>query len=124
MGAPRPERPRWLGTLLGTLLAWLATARAISACPRPCACHGPAELHCTFRYLSAVPPRIPPAAQRINLGYVHPQFPEPQPAGLPTLCTALTNLPDLGIKINQIDKSTEFSVLQCSAAAAATAGKA
>ncbi|KAL2301372.1 hypothetical protein Nmel_011943 [Mimus melanotis] len=59
------ERPRWLGTLL----ACLATLPAISACPRPCACPGPAELHCTFRYLSAVPPRIPPGVQRINLGY-------------------------------------------------------
>ncbi|XP_064241138.1 immunoglobulin superfamily member 10-like [Passer domesticus] len=66
MGAPRRERPRWLGTLLA---ACLATLPAVSACPRPCACRGPAELHCTFRYFTAVPPRIPPGAQRINLGY-------------------------------------------------------
>ncbi|XP_041323913.1 immunoglobulin superfamily member 10 [Pyrgilauda ruficollis] len=66
MGAPRRERPRWLGTLLA---ACLATLPGISACPRPCACHGSAELHCTFRYFTAVPPRIPPGAQRINLGY-------------------------------------------------------
>ncbi|CAN8190319.1 unnamed protein product [Coccothraustes coccothraustes] len=66
MGAPRGERPRWLGTLLA---ACLATLPAISACPRPCACHGSAELHCTFRYFTAVPPRIPPDVQRINLGY-------------------------------------------------------
>ncbi|XP_038001179.1 immunoglobulin superfamily member 10 [Motacilla alba alba] len=66
MGAPRRERPRWLGTLLA---ACLATLPAVSACPRPCACHGPAELHCTFRYFTAVPPRIPPDVQRINLGY-------------------------------------------------------
>lgn len=68
MGAPRGEwGPRWLGTLLA---ACLATLPATSACPRPCACHGSAELHCTFRYFSAVPPRIPPDVQRINLGYV------------------------------------------------------
>ncbi|XP_033372666.1 immunoglobulin superfamily member 10 [Parus major] len=66
MGTPRRERPRWLGTLLA---ACLATLPAIGACPRPCACHGSAELHCTFRYLSAVPPRIPPGVRRINLGY-------------------------------------------------------
>ncbi|KAL9845276.1 LOW QUALITY PROTEIN: immunoglobulin superfamily member 10-like [Geothlypis trichas] len=67
MGAPRGEwGPRWLGTLLA---ACLATLPATSACPRPCACHGSAELHCTFRYFSAVPPRIPPDVQRINLGY-------------------------------------------------------
>lgn len=81
MGAPRTERPRWLGTLLGALLACLASVRATSACPRPCACHGPAELHCTFRYLSAVPPRIPPGAQRINLGYVHPEPRTPRTLG-------------------------------------------
>ncbi|XP_059711912.1 immunoglobulin superfamily member 10 isoform X1 [Haemorhous mexicanus] len=70
MGAPRGERPRWLGTLLAACLATrLATLPAISACPRPCACHGSAELHCTFRYFTAVPPRIPPDVQRINLGY-------------------------------------------------------
>ncbi|XP_058700499.1 immunoglobulin superfamily member 10 [Poecile atricapillus] len=66
MGTPRRERPRWLGTLLA---ACLATLPVIGACPRPCACHGSAELHCTFRYLSAVPPRIPPDVRRINLGY-------------------------------------------------------
>ncbi|XP_066182522.1 immunoglobulin superfamily member 10 isoform X2 [Sylvia atricapilla] len=66
MGAPRCPRPRWLGTLLAACLAALP---AIGACPRPCACHGSAELHCTFRYFSAVPPRIPPDVQRINLGY-------------------------------------------------------
>uniref|UniRef100_A0A8C3MFY6 Uncharacterized protein n=1 Tax=Geospiza parvula TaxID=87175 RepID=A0A8C3MFY6_GEOPR len=67
MGAPRREwRPRWLGTLLAACLAALP---ATSACPRPCACHGSAELHCTFRYFSAVPPRIPPDVRRINLGY-------------------------------------------------------
>ncbi|XP_051482562.1 immunoglobulin superfamily member 10, partial [Apus apus] len=37
--------------------------------PRPCACPRPAELHCTFRHFTAVPPRIPPRVRRINLGY-------------------------------------------------------
>ncbi|XP_032944137.1 immunoglobulin superfamily member 10 [Rhinolophus ferrumequinum] len=39
------------------------------ACPRRCACYLPTEVHCTFRYLSAVPDSIPPSVERINLGY-------------------------------------------------------
>lgn len=65
MGAWLRERPRWLGTLLAALLAALP---ATSACPRPCSCPGSAELHCTFRYFSSVPPLIPPDVRRINLG--------------------------------------------------------
>lgn len=101
MGAPRRERPRWLGTLLA---ACLATLPGISACPRPCACHGSAELHCTFRYFTAVPPRIPPDAQRINLGYVELRDLNTQTTCLSTLCTAIINFTDLGLKINQSDR--------------------
>lgn len=97
MGTPRTERPRWLGTLLA---ACLATLPAISACPRPCACHGSAELHCTFRYFTAVPPRIPRDAQRINLGYVQLRHSDTRTASLPTLCTAIINFPDLRLKFN------------------------
>ncbi|KAM6127496.1 immunoglobulin superfamily member 10 [Phoenicopterus ruber ruber] len=59
-------RAWWLGTLLGACLAALPGS---SACPRLCACYVPTEVHCTFRYFTAVPPRIPPNVERINLGY-------------------------------------------------------
>uniref|UniRef100_A0A8C9ZSR3 Immunoglobulin superfamily member 10 n=1 Tax=Sander lucioperca TaxID=283035 RepID=A0A8C9ZSR3_SANLU len=38
-------------------------------CPKSCACYVPTELHCTFRYLTAIPDHIQPAVERINLGY-------------------------------------------------------
>uniref|UniRef100_A0A8D0EV65 Immunoglobulin superfamily member 10 n=1 Tax=Strix occidentalis caurina TaxID=311401 RepID=A0A8D0EV65_STROC len=63
---PRAGRGRGLGTLLALCLVALPAG---TACPRRCACYGPAELHCTFRYLRAVPPHLPPALQRVNLGY-------------------------------------------------------
>jgi len=63
MGAPCR---RWLRPLLAACLA----ARLAAVCPRLCACYGPAEVHCTFRYFTAVPPRIAPDVERINLGYV------------------------------------------------------
>uniref|UniRef100_A0A674I3I6 Immunoglobulin superfamily member 10 n=1 Tax=Terrapene triunguis TaxID=2587831 RepID=A0A674I3I6_9SAUR len=47
----------------------LATLPSSSACPRLCACYVPTEVHCTFRYLSAIPPHIPQNVERINLGY-------------------------------------------------------
>ncbi|XP_071422415.1 immunoglobulin superfamily member 10 [Pithys albifrons albifrons] len=56
-------------SLWALLASCLALLPGTAACPRPCACHGPAELHCTFRYFSAVPRGIPPGVQRINLGY-------------------------------------------------------
>lgn len=69
MEAIRRARPHWLGILL-TLC--LATFPCTAACPRLCACYVPTEVHCTFRYFTAVPPRIPPDVERINLGYVQP----------------------------------------------------
>ncbi|XP_064313874.1 immunoglobulin superfamily member 10 [Phalacrocorax carbo] len=66
MKALRRGRPWWLGTLLGACLAALPGS---IACPRLCACYVPTEVHCTFRYFTAVPPRIPPNVERINLGY-------------------------------------------------------
>ncbi|KAM9184392.1 immunoglobulin superfamily member 10 [Mergus octosetaceus] len=59
-------RPWWLEILLGACLAALPSS---TACPRLCACYVPTEVHCTFRYFTAVPPRIPPNVERINLGY-------------------------------------------------------
>ncbi|XP_036428357.1 immunoglobulin superfamily member 10 [Colossoma macropomum] len=53
------------------LLALLprAPGSAASACPRPCACPRPNELHCTFRSLRALPTPMPAHAQRVNLGF-------------------------------------------------------
>ncbi|ERE87727.1 immunoglobulin superfamily member 10 [Cricetulus griseus] len=39
------------------------------ACPHRCACYVPAEVHCTFRYLTSIPDGIPANVERINLGY-------------------------------------------------------
>ncbi|XP_034460708.1 immunoglobulin superfamily member 10 [Hippoglossus hippoglossus] len=58
--------PRWLLTALLFLAAVLPTS---GDCPKSCACHVPTEVHCTFRYLTAVPDHIQPAVERINLGY-------------------------------------------------------
>ncbi|XP_050758544.1 immunoglobulin superfamily member 10 [Gymnogyps californianus] len=66
MKATRRGRPCWLGTLLAACLAALPGG---IACPRLCACYVPTEVHCTFRYFTAVPPHIPPNVERINLGY-------------------------------------------------------
>ncbi|KAM9231079.1 immunoglobulin superfamily member 10 [Leptosomus discolor] len=66
MEATRRGRARGLGTLLALCLAALP---GTIACPRLCACYVPTEVHCTFRYFTAVPPRIPPDVERINLGY-------------------------------------------------------
>nr|XP_046245740.1 immunoglobulin superfamily member 10 [Scatophagus argus] len=61
-----PYLRRWLLEALLFLAAVLPTS---GDCPRSCACHVPTDVHCTFRYLTAVPDHIQPAVQRINLGY-------------------------------------------------------
>nr|DBA26092.1 TPA: hypothetical protein GDO54_010391 [Pyxicephalus adspersus] len=38
-------------------------------CPKPCACYVKTEVHCTFRYLHAIPKQIQADVERINLGY-------------------------------------------------------
>lgn len=67
MTAMHRRRPWWLEVLLGACLAALPSS---TACPRLCACYVPTEVHCTFRYFTAIPARIPPNVERINLGYV------------------------------------------------------
>ncbi|XP_058406905.1 immunoglobulin superfamily member 10 [Diceros bicornis minor] len=47
----------------------LVAAPGGGACPRRCACYVPAEVHCTFRYLTSIPDSLPPNVERINLGY-------------------------------------------------------
>ncbi|XP_043847372.1 immunoglobulin superfamily member 10 [Dromiciops gliroides] len=60
------ELPHLLASLVSVCLATLPYG---SACPRRCACYVPTEVHCTFRYLTAIPDSIPANAERINLGY-------------------------------------------------------
>ncbi|XP_070826986.1 immunoglobulin superfamily member 10 [Chaetodon trifascialis] len=57
---------RWL---LKSLLFLAAVLPTSGDCPKSCACHLPNEVHCTFRYLTAIPDHIQPAVERINLGY-------------------------------------------------------
>ncbi|XP_070762498.1 immunoglobulin superfamily member 10 isoform X2 [Enoplosus armatus] len=57
---------RWLLKALLFLAAVLPTS---GDCPKSCACYVPTEVHCTFRYLTAIPDHIQPAVERINLGY-------------------------------------------------------
>ncbi|XP_028818566.1 immunoglobulin superfamily member 10 [Denticeps clupeoides] len=61
-----PTRRRALPLLLFAVAAVTCRGRA---CPGSCACYAPTEVHCTFRYLAAVPGQIQPAVERINLGY-------------------------------------------------------
>uniref|UniRef100_A0A4W4EWA4 Matrix-remodelling associated 5b n=1 Tax=Electrophorus electricus TaxID=8005 RepID=A0A4W4EWA4_ELEEL len=63
-----PSRQVWNFAL--TVLMLLATFFDTSvACPRPCACYVPTEVHCTFRSLGAVPAAIPKSILRVNLGF-------------------------------------------------------
>ncbi|XP_067451016.1 immunoglobulin superfamily member 10 [Thunnus thynnus] len=55
--------------LLRTLLFLAAVLPTSGDCPKSCACYVPTEVHCTFRYLTAIPDHIQPAVERINLGY-------------------------------------------------------
>ncbi|XP_054460524.1 immunoglobulin superfamily member 10 [Anoplopoma fimbria] len=57
---------RWLFKALLFLAAVLPTS---GDCPKSCVCNVPTEVHCTFRYLTAIPDHIQPAVERINLGY-------------------------------------------------------
>ncbi|KAM6446312.1 matrix-remodeling-associated protein 5 [Liasis olivaceus] len=58
-----------LGTLSMVLILCLGIPEVILACPHPCACYVPSEVHCTFRSLAAVPTRISKHVERINLGF-------------------------------------------------------
>ncbi|XP_019482650.1 PREDICTED: matrix-remodeling-associated protein 5 [Hipposideros armiger] len=63
---PRRAPCRALSVVL--ILLW-AHPRTALACPHPCACYVPSEVHCTFRSLAAVPAGISPHVERINLGF-------------------------------------------------------
>ncbi|KAK2090513.1 Immunoglobulin super member 10 [Saguinus oedipus] len=55
--------------LVSFTVIYLVATPGGRACPRRCACYIPAEVHCTFRYLTSIPDSIPPNVERINLGY-------------------------------------------------------
>ncbi|XP_015225789.1 PREDICTED: immunoglobulin superfamily member 10 [Cyprinodon variegatus] len=57
------------GWLLKALLLLAAMQLSCADCPKSCVCNIPNEVHCTFKYLTAVPDHFPPAVERINLGY-------------------------------------------------------
>ncbi|XP_061918038.1 immunoglobulin superfamily member 10-like [Entelurus aequoreus] len=57
------------GALLLLSIPLAAALPARGDCPPSCVCSAPSEVHCTFRYLNAVPDHIKPAVERINLGY-------------------------------------------------------
>ncbi|KAL2087399.1 hypothetical protein ACEWY4_016227 [Coilia grayii] len=47
----------------------LMLSRLGEACPRPCSCQQPGEVHCTFRSLMAIPAGLPRQVERMNLGF-------------------------------------------------------
>ncbi|NWX48376.1 MXRA5 protein, partial [Steatornis caripensis] len=57
------------GALSVVLILGLGLPPAALACPRPCACYLPTEVHCTFRSLAAVPARMSKHVERINFGF-------------------------------------------------------
>ncbi|XP_055022649.1 immunoglobulin superfamily member 10 [Boleophthalmus pectinirostris] len=66
------ERASYLwGGMLRTLLVLLTACSTTEGgrCPKSCSCHVPNEVHCTFKYLSAVPEHILPTVEKMNLGY-------------------------------------------------------
>lgn len=77
-GAPSPYTMSVCACSASYLRRWLLTALLLLAaasppksgdCPGSCACYVPTEVHCTFRYLTAIPDHIQPAVERINLGW-------------------------------------------------------
>lgn len=58
-----------VGALSVVLILTLGLPPGALACPHPCACYVPTEVHCTFRSLAAVPARISKHVERINFGF-------------------------------------------------------
>ncbi|XP_018584983.2 immunoglobulin superfamily member 10-like [Scleropages formosus] len=58
-----------IGTTVLLFLAAVTLPDPGVACPRPCACYQPTEVHCTFRSLLAVPTGVPALVERMNLGF-------------------------------------------------------
>lgn len=68
-----PTRAQWRALSVVLILLW-GHPRAALACPYPCACYVPSEVHCTFRSLASVPAGISKHVERINLGFVPRSF--------------------------------------------------
>ncbi|XP_016297453.1 immunoglobulin superfamily member 10 [Sinocyclocheilus anshuiensis] len=51
------------------MLVMVALPVVVRCCPRPCACHQPTEVHCTFRSLLKLPAGVPKQVERMNLGF-------------------------------------------------------
>ncbi|XP_043751633.1 matrix-remodeling-associated protein 5 [Cervus elaphus] len=67
-GAMPTTWARWRALSVVLTLLWGRPHVAL-ACPHPCACYVPSEVHCTFRSLASVPAGISPHVERINLGF-------------------------------------------------------
>ncbi|XP_023489962.1 matrix-remodeling-associated protein 5 isoform X1 [Equus caballus] len=63
-----PTRSHWRVLSVVLILVWGHPPAAL-ACPHPCACYVPSEVHCTFRSLASVPAGISKHVERINLGF-------------------------------------------------------
>ncbi|KAL2769037.1 matrix-remodeling-associated protein 5 precursor [Daubentonia madagascariensis] len=63
-----PTQAPWGALSVVLILVW-GHPRAALACPHPCACYVPSEVHCTFRSLASVPAGISKHVERINLGF-------------------------------------------------------
>ncbi|XP_058391363.1 matrix-remodeling-associated protein 5 [Diceros bicornis minor] len=63
-----PTRVHWRVLSVVLILVW-GHPPASLACPHPCTCYVPSEVHCTFRSLVSVPAGISKHVERINLGF-------------------------------------------------------
>ncbi|KAK2496242.1 hypothetical protein MC885_004305 [Smutsia gigantea] len=63
-----PTWTPWRALSVVLILLW-GHPRPVLACPHPCACYVPSEVHCTFRSLASVPAGISKHVERINLGF-------------------------------------------------------
>nr|XP_029507579.1 matrix-remodeling-associated protein 5-like [Oncorhynchus nerka] len=61
--------PSVCGVSLAVVVVLVALVSPGGACPRPCSCYQPTELHCTFRSLLTIPQLLPQHTLHINLGF-------------------------------------------------------
>ncbi|XP_036815484.1 immunoglobulin superfamily member 10 [Oncorhynchus mykiss] len=57
------------GVSLAVVVVLVTLVSPGGACPRPCSCYQPTELHCTFRSLLTIPQLLPQHTLHINLGF-------------------------------------------------------
>ncbi|XP_034505034.1 matrix-remodeling-associated protein 5 [Ailuropoda melanoleuca] len=63
-----PTHAHWPALSVVLIVLW-GHPRPTLACPHPCTCYVPSEVHCTFRSLASVPAGISKHVERINLGF-------------------------------------------------------